>query len=668
MNTDAIPMHPLAAIDLAGCAYRGRVLDPVETDRDVEETYFRGWLNWFEFPLHRLNQGFSANALQFNIVEDDGRPALESVTVRPFILAAGNDSWRNIEVETELRCLMTWTFPFSSYEEVSYDFQGRTGVVLRLQDVRRHYFCGFQNGKQLVIAARENANWIILNSLDFPVDGDRIYRLSARCEEEKIDVSIDGKLCLSVRDPARRDWQGGPAGLYGNTPCRFWRVGVRAPAAERARIQVRETEKRTDLAAARQAVPAAVLARRIPLPVDRETSVQLDAAPAHEGRVLPIQGDLIVAQWTRGQRTGLLAFDLSGRERWRRDLAPAGRKLPFATADADHDGVPEVLTFGDGEVLLLDGDTGRTRAAAPAPSCPFLARRREPLTSYFWLKLWHTNGAGHSARAVLFQHSPWGGHTIWSYDHHLKQRWTHYGTGGRFGHDIAAYDIDGDGRDEILATYYALNDDGKLLWKVRNYEHIFMGDHADRLVVGPMEPGGRPKVIAACGNSGMLFLDAATGDTLTQLRGLGHAQSVCAGNFRHDRPGREAWIWTDWGCPGICFLFDGEGRILHRFQPDPRVIGGCAVTWWPDGRDLFMLQGTHEAWGLWDGTGRRVVDFTAAAGVPEQAQPAATGWPLRPQFVPCRFTGESTDSLLLVCGGELLIFGPAAGERGAVAT
>jgi len=35
-----------------------------------------------------------------------------------------------------------------------------------------------------------------------------------------------------------------------------------------------------------------------------------------------------------------------------------------------------------------------------------------------------------------------------------------------------------------------------------------------------------------------------------------------------------------------------------------------------------------------------------------------TGFPIKPEFVPCRFTGAATDSLLLVNGTELLIFAP----------
>jgi hypothetical protein len=54
-----------------------------------------------------------------------------------------------------------------------------------------------------------------------------------------------------------------------------------------------------------------------------------------------------------------------------------------------------------------------------------------------------------------------------------------------------------------------------------------------------------------------------------------------------------------------------------------------------------------------------VVDLSTLAGLPPAALPAATGVPLGPQFVPCRFTGDAADSLLLVCGKELLMISPA---------
>ena len=93
-------------------------------------------------------------------------------------------------------------------------------------------------------------------------------------------------------------------------------------------------------------------------------------------------------------------------------------------------------------------------------------------------------------------------------------------------------DIRGDGREAIVAGYYALDGDGRYLWKVRNFDHVFNGEHADVTVVDVFEPGGRPKAVAACGMGGVLYVDAATGDTLQQIRGLGHTQEVDLGWLR----------------------------------------------------------------------------------------------------------------------------------------
>jgi hypothetical protein len=68
-------------------------------------------------------------------------------------------------------------------------------------------------------------------------------------------------------------------------------------------------------------------------------------------------------------------------------------------------------------------------------------------------------------------------------------RWTY---SGNVGHYPWPYDFDGDGRDELMAGYDLLDDDGQRLWTASG-----MSDHADSMWVADFNEDGYPDIASA---------------------------------------------------------------------------------------------------------------------------------------------------------------------------
>jgi rhamnogalacturonan endolyase len=162
----------------------------------------------------------------------------------------------------------------------------------------------------------------------------------------------------------------------------------------------------------------------------------------------------------------------------------------------------------------------------------------------------------------------------WNFrDGRLTQLWTFVATAtvnprylGQGAHSVAAGDVDGDGRDEIVYGAMAVDDDGKGL-----YSTGF--GHGDALHLGDFDPG-RPGLEVFMPHEektapGVSFRDAGTGEVLWTHPMDGDVGRGVAADIAAEHPGAECWAARGLG------LFDCRGRPVG---PPPRSMN--FLVWW----------------------------------------------------------------------------------------
>ena len=100
------------------------------------------------------------------------------------------------------------------------------------------------------------------------------------------------------------------------------------------------------------------------------------------------------------------------------------------------------------------------------------------------------------------------------------------------GHSPRAFDINGDGDEELLIGFEAYDGEGDRLWQLPDptgKEYVPLLHHVDQLQVGPLGPGGEMCVVYA--GSWDIKLATLDGRLLWQYE-LGHPQHVLVGDFR----------------------------------------------------------------------------------------------------------------------------------------
>jgi len=553
-------------------------------------------------PWYESTCSYSRTAPQWAVLEDEGRRYLEHSEhhdgdlIDGGVLVAGDDRWRDVRAELRLRLLS----------------RTPSGLLVRYLTARQHVRV-ILDGARLAVLHRDEGELRVLAETPLEPDLDAVHELVAELDGPTLDVTVDGRRILNVEDLPLAS---GKVGLFAGGTAEFHHVPVSAAEPEQQAFAAVVGEWDRAEQAARDRTPQAALLTQIDLH-GRVAGRQL--------RIGDVNGDgrkeLVVARCTkRGLNDdyncirSISAIDLDGRVLWDYGLpGPTANKistrtnhpdapelltadLPFQVYDLDGDGRDEVILYRHFHLIVLDGATGAERLRVPTPPAPegredaFL---RVNVDSIAFADLC---GRGR-AEEVLIKNRY---RDLWAMDREFNVLWTRQLSTGHF---PAPFDLDGDGRDEIVVGSTGLRHDGSTLFEV-DLRH----DHVDEIVIGRLGGSGAPMQVAVvAGSEGVMVWDL-DGRILHRER-LGHAQRLSAAPYREDLDGVQLFTTTYWGEPGIVSFHDATGRRLwFREIPETGQVV-CPVDWSSHGRPLCLLNGSARHGGMIDGYGRVAVPF-----------------------------------------------------------
>ncbi|MDQ0112735.1 rhamnogalacturonan lyase family protein [Paenibacillus harenae] len=299
----------------------------------------------------------------------------------------------------------------------------------------------------------------------------------------------------------------------------------------------------------------------------------------------------------------LTAYDLRGKLLWQigkpdPGAGSQGSDYPCQIYDLDGDGKLEVLCVMEDRFQVLDGATGECKEGYPLP---------DP-HAHDCIVIANLSGGDRASDILLKDRY----HKVWALNRDFELLWTHEGNPG---HYPWAHDLDGDGKDEVMAGYDLLDSEGRLLWSCSDLE-----DHADCIWVGDVNGDGEPELVI--GGSVTVMYDRG-GNELWRHQDSVESQHIALGKFRSDLPGlqiagldriaREDDGLERKGKDAL-FLLDAEGRQL--WKEDRKTDGWLTIietmrNWEHEGPDYILAYrrggGVYPA--LYDGYMNRVVQF-----------------------------------------------------------
>ena len=601
MNRGEIHYQVVAEIKLEGCP-EGPVLQPLVKEDEVREKHFHGW----ETPLAPWG-GFNLNSGLAVVKEGDRRVLEWKLADQERAIVAGPPDGRNYRVVAEVKPIDVKASPHVDRADCS---EAMIGIVFRMQTSRRYYHFGIEGKRRAVLYRRSDDEWIALAeqevdvpdgfvTLEVDLDGDGIR---CRCKELGVD--------FFRTDTTFRE---GKAGIRGIGRAQVASLKILRTPFQEARDAISRQRRGEEELERSKAVPDPVLVRTLDL---RE----LGGMPIFADFVRPGRYDMLIG----GER--LRAMTAEGETLWETPIPIRG--IVFSERHGEHGRLIYGFT-GERRMESRTSVVGRSGSAVVSDEMcvirgvdgEIIARSKVPplddavRITAFTLTSGNLTGSGFDIILREWRRDAGdGGFNLWAYDKELNLLW-HNSVDPPYGHGHAVQfcDVDGDGKDEVLAGGTLLSSQGEMIWRhdlAEEMARIPGAHHYDAVAIGPFadDPSVDPVAFLLGGSAGVYVVDGKTGRT-RMIHRVGHAQGRVTGKVRKDLPGVEVLVACRWGNMGILTLFSGYGDRLWSIQPDYIGQGSCPVTWGDEGEQLIWVSTSGPVQSLYNGYGQRVKDL-----------------------------------------------------------
>ena len=513
------------------------------------------------------------------------------------MIVAGEEFWRDYTLTAQFA-------PESS--------NGRSGVIFRYRNDRCYYFFGVENGKAVLLMVQHDKAFRVpqektLTSENFTFSAGQDLRAEVILTGNRIEARLNGTLTLKAEDST---YPQGRIALTADVPTRFARIRVTGSAAEQARVSQERSRIEAESRQLQAANPKAVLWKKIEIDGfgvgrnlrfgDLDGDGQVDVLIGQVQHHGPKDANSEVSCLTAMTFAGKQLWQVGTPDAWKDNLS---NDVGFQIHDIDGDGRNEVIYCMNMELIIADGATGKTKKKVPTPETPSNTkppRNRFPRILGDSLYFCDFQGRGRMGDIVLKDRYE----SLWVFNERLEPLWK---AQCNTGHYPYAYDVDGDGKDELFVGYSLFDHDGKQLWTLDDQ----IKDHADGVAVVKFlpDPNAKPRLMAAASDEGMLYIDM-DGKVLKHHR-LGHVQNPVVAEFRPDLPGLETISINFWGNQGIVHCFDAKGDLYHDFEPCQHGSMMLPINWTGQPPEYWVLSPNVEEGGFFDGWGRRVFTFPA---------------------------------------------------------
>lgn len=325
----------------------------------------------------------------------------------------------------------------------------------------------------------------------------------------------------------------------------------------------------------------------------------------HDGQMDVLIGQVVHHNWPRDSHSELsclTAMTFDSDILWQigepdPEKYPLTNDVAFQIHDFNNDGRNEVIYTMNFELIVADAETGKTLFKTPTPKSKIPDDKFEKILGDC-LFFFDCEGKGYDGNLLIkdrYTH-------FWVMNNKLETLWE---GSCKTGHYPYAYDIDGDGKDELLIGYSLYDNDGTLLWCLDEQ----IPDHCDGVAIVDFDENPRtdPVIMYAASDAGYYRVDL-NGNILV-YHDIGHVQNPSVANYRTDKPGLETVTINFWGNQGLIHFYDQDGKIYHDFEPNHFGSMCLPLNWTGCGEEYFVHNPNVRDGGAFDGWGRKVLLF-----------------------------------------------------------